>query len=112
MLTAITFTAGDRPAWLRACCKSVEEQKFTGLQHAIIHCEFKRDWTRLRLEALQFDEFIAFVDDDDIVLENSLQLCLRAIKETGCGVVFTRQCLIRGDEGTMGQIYGAPPKTY
>jgi len=111
MLTAITFTAGNRMPWLRQCSESIADQRFEGLQHIVVDCHLKSDWLGLRLKVLEFDQFVAFVDDEDIVMNNSLALCLRALEETGCGVAFTRQRLMSVD-GMMGRVHGDLPATH
>jgi len=110
MLTAITFTAGNRIPWLRQCSASIAKQRFEGLQHVVVDCHLKSDWLGLRLKVLDLDNFVAFVDDEDIVMNDSLALCLRALEQTGCGVAFTRQRLMSAD-GEIGHVYGMPPPT-
>jgi hypothetical protein len=111
MLTAITFTAGNRMPWLRECTASVAAQRFDGLHHVVVDCHLKSDWPAMRLKVLELDQFVAFVDDEDIVMNDSLSLCLRAIEQTGCGVAFTRQRLMNAD-GQIGHLYGLPPSTH
>jgi hypothetical protein len=98
MLTAVTFTTGARPAWLDECVESVRKQYFDGLHQAIVHSDAgDPGWQLDRWHALHLDEFVAFVDDDDIVMNDALRLCLRALQETSAGIAFTRQCNINAN---------------
>lgn len=87
-LTVVTHTRGDRPEWLRRCCASVEQQLPAGAQHRVILCE-AQDLADARWAALELDEFVAFVDDDDWVVNDSLSLCHQALLTTGAGLAFT-----------------------
>lgn len=106
MLTIVTMTANKRPAWLAQCAGSIRAQEIDGAVHSIVGCPSLADWSTTRLRSLEVGtEFVAFVDDDDVVLSGSLGFCCQALKDTGAGVAFTREALIYAD-GSMGSTHG------
>jgi hypothetical protein len=96
-LTVVTHTRGDRPELLRQCCASVEAQLPPDAQHKVLKLNTKGTFSalmRARLDALTLGDIVAFVDDDDYLLEGSLQLAYRAIIETNAGLSFTGERLV------------------
>jgi hypothetical protein len=77
--------------WLQDCINSVQADLPEDARHAIIYCD---DFESSRLAALNLAEYIAFVDDDDLVYPGALRLCLQALEATGAGVAFTDQEVI------------------
>jgi hypothetical protein len=86
-LVVSTLTRGDRPRWLAQCCASVASELPRGAQHVVSRCP--SDFQGARWESAQWAEAIAFVDDDDMMVGNALDLCRKALEQTGAGVAFT-----------------------
>ncbi len=96
-LTVVTHTRGDRPELLRQCCASVEAQLPAGAQHKVIKLDTEGDisvFMKARLSAMSLGDIVAFVDDDDYLIEDSLTLAYRAITETNAGLSFTGERLV------------------
>jgi hypothetical protein len=112
MLTIVTMTGNMRPAWLAQCVSSIRAQEVAGAVHSVIHCPSLDGWSAMRLGSIAVDtEFVAFVDDDDVVMSGSLGLCCQALRETGAGVAFTREAVLYAD-GSMGGTHSkTPPAT-
>lgn len=94
-LAVLTFTKGDRPDWLHQCVQSVSEQLPSTAFHEIVECGSYAETDKQRLASITKAKFIVFVDDDDYVINDSISKCLRAIKETGAGIAFTDEFLIK-----------------
>lgn len=110
MLSVVTFTSGTRADWLQECTESIRREAFDEMTHAIVECRQPAQWAPMRLEMATAARYVAFVDDDDLVMGDSLRLCCLALEATGAGVAFTRQRMFHGSE--PGQVYGTPPKRH
>lgn len=90
-LTVITMTRGDRPVWLAECLQSVLHTIPKDARH-LVHVgghDFQVDrWNAARGTD---SEYIAWVDDDDMVLPGALQACMDALDATGAGAAFTAE---------------------
>ncbi len=84
---AATLTRHDRAAWLAECKASVQ-----GVDHII--ADGFLDFQETRWNLAHSAEFVAWVDDDDRVVGDAIQQCVRALKETGAGVAFTQEARI------------------
>jgi hypothetical protein len=62
--------------------------------HEIVFCSSYQQTDIERNNCLSKSRYIAFVDDDDYLLNDSLNICLKTIKQTGVGVVFTDEFLV------------------
>lgn len=69
---------------------TVEEQLQPGDRHFVIETS---DLMRARWESLQLGECVAWVDDDDYVMNNALQRCKEALENTGAGLAFTNESI-------------------
>jgi hypothetical protein len=58
----------------------------------VIPCH--ENWAQARVHATQLSEFVAFVDDDDIIAPAALSICLKALHQTGAGLAFTNEVSI------------------
>lgn len=98
-LAVVTLTTGDRPALLERCINSVKSQLPESSAHFIIEVDGLEKYIKARIDSLKLGKYYAIVDDDDIVVNNSLNLCLDAIQKYNTGVAFTDEALvnIRGD---------------
>lgn len=94
MLSVITHSSGDRPAFLERCKTSVNAGLKPGMIHRVI--PGFSSWSQRYLDS-QCDEFVAFVDDDDTIHPEALDRCLKAIIATGAGVAFTDEMLVKPD---------------
>jgi glycosyltransferase involved in cell wall biosynthesis len=88
MLTLVTHTRLERPVLLERCVQSIEAAMVPGVKHAVIPCF--DNWAEARLEALDLDEWVAFVDDDDTITPESLRTCLMAATDN-VGIVCTSE---------------------
>lgn len=96
-LTVVTHTRGDRPELLRQCCASVEEHLPAGAQHKVIKLDSGNDlytWASARLDSLLLDEVVAYVDDDDYLVNDSLRVAYEAMCATKAGLVFTGERMV------------------
>lgn len=91
-LTVITMTRGDRPVWLAECLNSVLTDMPAETKHLVHVCggtAFQSD--RWHAAANADSEYVAWVDDDDMVLPGALQACMDALDATGKGLAFTSE---------------------
>jgi hypothetical protein len=92
-LTIITNTAGNRPRQLEQCCDAVSDMLPPGANHKVIHAN---DFHAMRWAALDVDDVVAWVDDDDLVTGDSIRRCWDAMQHTGAGLVFTWEQIVPG----------------
>ena len=92
-VVVVTHTTGNRLIELDRCKRSVEEQLEKGDSHQVIQTMglMKARWDSLRLA-----NYIAWVDDDDYIMNDSLRLCKQAIEEHDVGIAFTNESLYEG----------------
>lgn len=88
-LAIVTLTRGARPEWFELCKASVAKALPKDAEHVVVQCPTYADVEVARWESLKLAEYIAFVDDDDLVINDSINKLLAAIEKTGCGVAFT-----------------------
>lgn len=94
MLTVVTHTNPDSGRDITRCVESVRAALLSGMRHVIINCYSEAELMVARWNALQLDEFICFVDDDDHIAPNALSECLTAITEANVGLAFTNEVLV------------------
>ena len=87
-----TWTAQNRD--ITRSVESVRKALPKGAIHKIIPCD---DVIQGRWDALQENEYIAFVDDDDYISEESLTLCMQALEASNAGLAFTDEVLVNTD---------------
>lgn len=105
MFSIVTFTKGERPELLQKCIDSVQRCKPSGSVHHVL--EVHEDWVGARVRALELGDVVAFVDDDDTVVNNSLSVCYEALQQTGAGLVFTDEAQVDLD-GNVLQVRDGP----
>lgn len=88
-LAVVTVTNGQRPVWFSQCKQSITQALPENAEHVVIPCPNPPLVEATRWEALKLAEYVAFVDDDDLVINDSLNKLLVAIETTGCAVAFT-----------------------
>jgi hypothetical protein len=94
-LTVVTHTCGVWNRDLTRCLASVNEALPKNAKHLVIELDARyENFQEARFEAIKLDEFIVFVDDDDYISKDSLQLCLQALEDTGAGLAFTDEVLV------------------
>lgn len=96
-LTVITHTRGAHSSpWLEECKASVAAALPPGAIHQIIELPdcTPRELMQARWESLPADGYFCFVDDDDRIVNNSLNICLSAIAISKAGCVFTGESKI------------------
>lgn len=108
MLTVVTHTQFQRPELLERCKTSVAAALPPHCYHAVIECN--GDWAQARYDAMQLDEFVAFVDDDDTIHPDALRLCLDAIQNFNCGLAVTDQAMVDLEGNVIRNLVG--PKSY
>ena len=69
--------------------------------YTIIQCNSKEEWPKIRIDALKLAPYVCFVDDDDVVVNNSIPICLQAMEENDVGVVFTDEELVDLNGNTL-----------
>lgn len=89
-LIVVTQTRFTRPEWLEQCKESVAAALPPGAVHLILNSPSEH-WSTLRHEATQASEFVAFVDDDDIIDPLSLKLLLKALQTSNAGMACTNE---------------------
>lgn len=85
-LTVHTLTDGRNRGWLRESIESVRVNLPAGSFHVVSELtDYQYDiWAGYR-----YNDYYAAVDADDLVINDSLNLCIRALQETGAGIAFT-----------------------
>ncbi len=93
-LAVVTLTRGDRTEYLAECLRSVRTSMPEHGVHQVTVCmgDFQR--TRWGTTFNAPAEYVAWVDDDDLVLDGALARCVDALEVSGAGLAFT-------DEGRM-----------
>jgi len=94
-LAIVTFhIEGQREAQLQQCIASVAEDLPDGAVHYVIPVKGKPFYVHQRQEALRLGEYVAFVDDDDTVMNQGISKCYAAIQTGNYGVAFTDENLV------------------
>lgn len=78
------------PNWYLECLSSIPY----GVDHAVIAPG--SDFRGGRWDGLHLDQFVGALDDDDRMVGNPVELCMKALKETGAGIAFTYEARIDG----------------
>lgn len=89
-LAVVTLTQSDRVAWLDECRISVAAALPSSATHVVHHCApdvFQE--TRWLSTHGRAEQYVAWVDDDDLVTPAALRACVEALEETGAGIAFT-----------------------
>ncbi len=107
-LRIVTHTRGNNSTTLERCVQSVEASLPLGAYHDVVVCA--NNWAEARLTAAQSEEFVAFVDDDDIVTPGALQSCLSALIATGAGIAATYEYAVAPDGRLLQKL--EDPKLY
>lgn len=104
MLAISTVTLNRRPEWLAECVRSVRDQMPVDSVHNIVD---GTDFLPAKWSATQVGDYFAWVDDDDLVCNDALSLCVRALEQTGAGVAFTYEQQMDAE----GRDLGAPDRS-
>lgn len=100
MLSIITHTKPGSGRDLTRCVESVKAAlPRAGAQHLVIPCE--SELMEARWEARKISEFIAFVDDDDYISQDSIIKCMAALQVSGAGLAFTNEILVNPDDSVI-----------
>lgn len=87
-VSVITLTRGDRQALLVECAQSVATALPEGGRHVI--ADGRGEFQRTRFDStVGLGGYVAWVDDDDLVCNDALGLCAKALDESGAGIAFT-----------------------
>jgi hypothetical protein len=114
-LAVVTFTRYQNPDYMEQMVQSVGKLP-AGAVHHFIYCE-PEDYERKRWECRELADYLCFVDDDDIVINDSINQCWNeCLANPDVGVVFTAQQFV----DAQGQIipdevigsHGCAPVTY
>lgn len=105
-LTVITHTRGaDSAPWLEECRASVASALPPGAIHQVIElppCS-PQEFAQARWDSLPADGYFCFVDDDDRIVNNSLNITLAAAVVSRAGCAFTGESKIDADGVRTGQ---------
>lgn len=93
-LAVVTFTTGDRPGLLERCRESVNKNLPKNATHYIIQTKGLHRYADARINSLNLGEYYTSVDDDDIVVNDSISKCFEAIQEYKASVSFTDEALV------------------
>lgn len=99
----ITLTRGGSP-WMKECFCSIAEA--TDARHLVWHCE-PEQYVERRMRGSEAADFVAFVDDDDLLHPGALEACIDALEATGAGIAFTHEQRIDERGAPMGVNLGA-----
>ena len=101
-LAVVTLTRGDHHQWFDAMAESVATALPEGAEHIILQCTAHEHIEPMRWGCFELAEYVAFVDDDDLVLNNSLRLCLNALElNPDVAVAFTDERYIDAEGNTI-----------
>jgi len=105
-LSIVTHTLG-KSMWMDKCVDSVKINLPDYGEHKIISLHQSDDFIQARWEAFQSQEFVALVDDDDEVCNNSIQICMEAFRQNPTvGIVFTDQIVIDENSNILREDHG------
>lgn len=93
-LAVVTLTNGLRSEWLEGCVDSVRRALPPGAVHHILKCPSIADFAQTKKASLSLAKYVVYVDDDDLVINDSIRRCLEAVKEEKVAVAFTDEVLI------------------
>ncbi len=97
-LLVVTHTGGQRPYWMSLCEASIKACLPEDAEHASILVEGHERFAAARLESMAMAQFVAFVDDDDLVVGDPFRKCLAALDANPtAGVAFTDEEMIDFD---------------
>jgi len=107
-LTVVTHTNSRHPRDASACLASVQAALIERCRHVVIPLDTDLDgFIAARYAAMQLDEVVAFVDDDDTIAPDALRLCLAALEGNSLGVAFT-DCMVQCADGIARQGLACP----
>lgn len=95
MLTVVTHT---NPNWGRDISRTIDSVRAalpSGCRHEIIEC--CGNFQQARYDAMKLDDVVVFVDDDDYVSPESLDLILQHYSKNDVGLIFTNEVLVKAD---------------
>lgn len=95
MLTVVTHT---NPDWGRDISRSVNSVRAAlppGCRHEIIEC--RGNFHQARYDAMKIDDVVVFVDDDDYISEDSLDLVLQGLNLAENALVFTNEVIVQAN---------------
>lgn len=93
-LAVVTLTRNDRKDWLTLCLDSVRANLPPNAKHHVLICPNIEDYLKARIASFSLAKYVVNVDDDDIVVNDSIRICLEAIKQEKVAVAFTDEILI------------------
>lgn len=97
-LTVVTHTNPRSGRDISKCVESVRVALPPHSRHLIIDLDADMlEFQEARYSVMALDEIIVMVDDDDHISPDSLKMCLQALNETGAGLAFTYEVMIRRD---------------
>lgn len=97
-LTVVTHSNKLYKRDLTKCIESVAMALPVNARHVIVDCNSNySDFIKARYDALQLDDIIVFVDDDDYISKDSLTHCVAALANTTAGISFTREIKVNTD---------------
>lgn len=102
-LTVVTHFDGTSGRDIRRCVESVADALPENSNHLVIDLGkvTPKELYTARHGAIHLNDIVIFVDDDDFISKDSLQLCVDALSATNAGLAFTREIIVRPDNSYL-----------
>jgi hypothetical protein len=94
-LAVVTHTNRKQPQYMEQMLESLGPGLPDYAEHFIIECFDPKEYERMRWESRLLGEYVCFVDDDDLIVNDGIRRCMAEFdKDPELGIVFTSQELI------------------
>lgn len=81
--------------------------------HHVLECRDSSSHSRIRYDSRSLGDYIAFIDDDDVLLPDAIKTCVEVLSlQPDIGVVFTKQQLINQDGFVLNSLNIDRPLVY
>lgn len=103
-LTVVTHTDSTNGRDIGRCISTVKDALPPGAEHLIIDtCTSYSEFVKMRRAAMELNDIVVFVDDDDYITKDSLKNCVDALSATNVGLAFTKEAVVCGDVIKVGR---------
>lgn len=102
------FNPNNKSKWFDEAIASVEKYLPNNATHHLIEARSVEELEELRWAALKLAPFVCFVDDDDLVLDDSISKCFKALTDRPeVAVAFTDELYINEDGMEIPSVHAA-----